>query len=232
MAIKLPEKTWFTFHELMERWQCTENDIRRLVIEQSLIPSIRTGQKMTYPDWKLAPSGDFEPSGRLGENSPLGYAIEFTVLNHWLYLRKPLRISTFDCQFRLATFRRDDPEPKNEYEVTGEGMLWSWIPEVMTLNDVIESAAFLLEEVARFETHHTKQDQQKISEVPLQTKERNTLLTIIAVLCKDAGYDHTKHAKTAGLILSTAAKMGIEIGETTIEGHLKKIPDALATRMK
>ena len=187
---------------------------------------------MTYPDWKLAPSGDFEPSGRLGEDSTLGYAIEFTVLNHWLYLRKPLRISTFDCQFRLATFRRDDPEPKNEYEVTGEGMLWSWIPEVMTLNDVIESAAFLLEEVARFETHHTKQDQQKISEVPLQTKERNTLLTIIAVLCKDAGYDHTKHAKTAGLILSTAAKMGIEIGETTIEGHLKKIPDALATRMK
>ena len=67
---------------------------------------------------------------------------------------------------------------------------------------------------------------------PPGTIERNTLLTIIAALCKDAGYDHTKHAKTAGLIQSTADKMGVSIGETTIEGHLKKIPDALATRMK
>lgn len=67
---------------------------------------------------------------------------------------------------------------------------------------------------------------------PLATRERDTLLTIIAALCKDAGHDYTKHAKTAGLIQSTAAKMGVSIGETTIEGHLKKIPDALGTRMK
>ena len=72
----------------------------------------------------------------------------------------------------------------------------------------------------------------KASDKPVSTRERNTLLIIIAALCKDAGYDHTKHAKTAGLILSTAVKMGVSIGETTIEGHLKKIPDALATRMK
>lgn len=67
---------------------------------------------------------------------------------------------------------------------------------------------------------------------PLGTIERNTLLTIIAVLCKEAKLDYTKHAKIAGLIESAAAKMGVDIGETTIEGHLKKIPGALATRMK
>lgn len=67
---------------------------------------------------------------------------------------------------------------------------------------------------------------------PLSTRERDTLLTIIAALCKDAGYDYTKHAKTAGLIQSTASKMGVSIGETTIENHLKKIPDALGVRMK
>lgn len=66
----------------------------------------------------------------------------------------------------------------------------------------------------------------------LKDRERNTLLTIIAVLCKEAKLDHTKSAKAAGLIQSTAAEMGISIGETTIEGHLKKIPDALGTRMK
>ena len=67
---------------------------------------------------------------------------------------------------------------------------------------------------------------------PLDTRERNTLLTIIAALCNEAKIDHTKPAKAAGLIQSTAARRGVAIGETPIEGHLKKIPDALATRMK
>jgi len=70
------------------------------------------------------------------------------------------------------------------------------------------------------------------AEKPLTNKERNTLLTIIAALCKEAKIDYTKPAKAAGLIQSTAALMQVSIGETTIEGYLKKIPDALATRMK
>jgi hypothetical protein len=67
---------------------------------------------------------------------------------------------------------------------------------------------------------------------PLKERERTTLLTIIAALCKEAKIDYTKPAKAAGLIQGTAALMQVSIGETTIEGHLKKIPDALATRMK
>ena len=39
MAIKLPERNSFTFAELMERWQCTENDVRHLIIEKTLVPS-------------------------------------------------------------------------------------------------------------------------------------------------------------------------------------------------
>ncbi|UVH54707.1 hypothetical protein NWF24_17830 [Variovorax paradoxus] len=66
----------------------------------------------------------------------------------------------------------------------------------------------------------------------IHPKVQKTLLTIIAVLCKEAKLDYSKPAKTAGLIRSTAEGMGISIGETTIEGHLKKIPDALETRMK
>ncbi len=69
-------------------------------------------------------------------------------------------------------------------------------------------------------------------ERPLSTRERNTLLCLIAVLCKEAKLDYKTAAKTAGLIESTAAGMGVFIGESTIEAHLKKIPDALATRMK
>lgn len=67
---------------------------------------------------------------------------------------------------------------------------------------------------------------------PLSNRERDTLLTIIAVLCKEAGYDYNRHAKTAGNIHGTAAEMGISIGESTVESHLKRIPNALGTRIK
>ena len=87
-------------------------------------------------------------------------------------------------------------------------------------------------EVARVEAFGEGQSESKNTEKPLSNRERDTLLTIIAALCKDAGYDHTKAAKTAVLIQSTAATMGVSIGETTIEGHLKKISVALANRMK
>ena len=70
------------------------------------------------------------------------------------------------------------------------------------------------------------------TEKPLTVKERNTLLTIIAVLCKEAKLDYKKPAKTAGLIKDMAAAMPVSIGETTIENHLKKIPDALGTRTR
>lgn len=69
-------------------------------------------------------------------------------------------------------------------------------------------------------------------ERPLANRERETLLTIIAILCKEAKLDYTKWAKTAGAIQRTSVDMDISIGETTIEGHLKKIPDALRTRTK
>lgn len=71
-----------------------------------------------------------------------------------------------------------------------------------------------------------------VEEKPLATRERNTLLAIIAALCKEAKIDYTKPAKAAGQILHTTDSMGLQIGETTIERHLKKIPDALGTRMK
>ncbi len=71
-----------------------------------------------------------------------------------------------------------------------------------------------------------------LDDKPLGNRERDTLLSIIAALCKEAKLDYTKPAKTAGLIQSTAAGMGISIGETTIENHLKKISNALATRTR
>ena len=112
-------------------------------------------------------------------------------------------------QQSLAKLKEDQPEL---FEV------------VILLQDVLTFEAICIQTEGREKEQHP--------EKPLATTERNTLLTIIASLCKEAKLDYTKHAKTAGLIQSIAAGMGLSIGETTIEGHLKKIPNALAGRMK
>lgn len=70
------------------------------------------------------------------------------------------------------------------------------------------------------------------SDKPLATVERNTLLTIIAVLCSEAKIDYKKPAKAAGSILHQADLLGFKLGETTIESHLKRIPKALESRIK
>ncbi|TAG27494.1 MAG: hypothetical protein EAZ37_04855 [Burkholderiales bacterium] len=69
-------------------------------------------------------------------------------------------------------------------------------------------------------------------EKPLLTRERNTLLLIIAGLCKEAKIDHSKPAKAAEYIKHQLDLMGCSVGETTIEEHLKKIPNALESRSK
>jgi len=71
-----------------------------------------------------------------------------------------------------------------------------------------------------------------IMDRPLRATERNALLSIIAVLCDEAGYDTDRAAKTAGVIKSRADLAGIDLGETTIENHLKKIPDAITRRLR
>lgn len=68
-------------------------------------------------------------------------------------------------------------------------------------------------------------------EKPLAARERDSLLTTIAVLCNQLKFDIQRHAKTAALIKNAAATMGISIGETTIENQLKKCTEAIADRM-
>jgi len=71
-----------------------------------------------------------------------------------------------------------------------------------------------------------------LDETPLSTVERNILLTIIAALCKQQNIPYKTPAKAANLILDLVTRMGARVGETTIEKHLKRIPEALESRMK
>lgn len=95
----------------------------------------------------------------------------------------------------------------------------------------------VLEGFEAFQMNHSPSGLDKsvgdsISEKALTTRERDTLLSIIAVLIHTAKLDYNKPAKTALLIQDFATRMGISIGQRTIEEHLKRIPNAIAGRMK
>lgn len=121
--------------------------------------------------------------------------------------RKQFETPYFDAGYKTRLGNRSDPDqiPRAEYE------------EILLENMILRQGML---------------PPDKTDELPLNTRERNVLLSIIAVLCNRSKYDYTRAAKIAGIIKDDAEEMGIYIGESTIEGHLKKIPDALSSRMR
>lgn len=73
---------------------------------------------------------------------------------------------------------------------------------------------------------------EQLKNKPVGTRQLNTLLTIIAAACEYGKLELKTPAKTAGVIRQTMSGMGVDVGETTIEGYLKEIPTALALKSK
>lgn len=69
-------------------------------------------------------------------------------------------------------------------------------------------------------------------EKSIETRERTTLLTIIAALAKKAGIEVTKHAVAGAAIELLTDAMGARVATRTVQDHLKRIPDALERRRK
>lgn len=65
---------------------------------------------------------------------------------------------------------------------------------------------------------------------PIERRERNTLLLIVAALCKLAKVDVTKASAAATTIENETVRMGARVAARTIENHLKLIPEALEAR--
>ena len=230
MAIIIPIRKYLTYGELRERWQCSDNDLRYVIVTEELKPSVKAFENLTIPSWSFD-DDDIEkviPEGEM-ENAQNGYTLQVRP-NGWLFLQDPKQTGPLACEFRLATHERNPDKPKEVWDIPFAS--WFWLPYPMTIDVLINEAVFMIDEVCRYEAAHDKDAVSEQMKKPIATTERNTLLTIIAALCKEAKLDYTKPAKTAGLIQSTAAGMGLSIGETTIEDHLKKRPNALAGRMK
>jgi hypothetical protein len=69
-----------------------------------------------------------------------------------------------------------------------------------------------------------------IDSKPVESRERSTLLTIIAALAAKAGVDLKRPSKAAVEIESYIAALGATVAARTIENHLKRIPENLERR--
>ena len=76
----------------------------------------------------------------------------------------------------------------------------------------------------------TKEHDAKIDR-PLTTRQRRTLLTVIAAMCKYEGLDPQRRG-VAQRIMEMTDDLGAHIDDGTIAKMLSEIPDALETRMK
>jgi hypothetical protein len=68
------------------------------------------------------------------------------------------------------------------------------------------------------------------AEKPIGGRERNTLLVIVAALCKLAKIDVNRSSAAGKTIESETVAMGARVPSRTIEEHLKRIPEALDAR--
>jgi hypothetical protein len=168
MAIKLPSRNYFTFPELMARWQCTENDLRALIIDEALKPSYFFPPEVIYRVCKLQPNGSVLVE-ELDDEEKFYNTSAF-------YLQTPTQNALFDCQFTLFTRKRTPPKL-----IKGEPGEVYMLEEPLDLNHVLQKGAVMMEELAFVESQLMEQEIDS-SDKPLSTKERNTLLTIVAVL--------------------------------------------------
>ena len=170
MAIIIPKRGYLTFAELRQRWQCTDNDLRYLVVNGELKPSIKATEGMTQPDWDYDPMGDgCVPCGEV-EDGQSGYVLKWCP-EHWLYLQWPNQTSAMDCEFRLAASERNPKRP-NEIWETIDGS-WFWLPKALSMIDIEnEHAFFTMDEVLRYEAAHDQDAPPKLEEKQMATRER------------------------------------------------------------
>ena len=70
----------------------------------------------------------------------------------------------------------------------------------------------------------------RVTEKPVERRERNTLLVMVAALAQLARIDVSKASAASTAIESKTVQMGARVAARTIENHLKRIPEALEGR--
>lgn len=72
-------------------------------------------------------------------------------------------------------------------------------------------------------------DKRLAGDGPIRTRQRRTLLTIIAALCRKSGID-TKSRGANAAIAAATAELGVSVSDDSIRVILEEIPDAVESR--
>lgn len=176
MAFKLPAKTYLSLHDLVTRWECTENDVRDLIVRGELRPSYiinHVAKKVRFylssedvgTYWQSKTVGTYEDDD--GTPRPKLYTTEGAY-----YLLHPDVTSALNCNFWY--FSQDREHVKGEEDINICFMLTrrgEWEHGV-TLDMVFKNGMVMLEELMRFEEPQIENIR---TEKPIETREHNAL---------------------------------------------------------
>ena len=126
-------------------------------------------------------------------------------------------------------------ELDNEEWIPGIGFVSEGIvrwKEFKSAEEFPQGSSFVVRIAAIHEFLERALEPEKSVEKPLGGRERETLLTIIGVLAKEAKIDITEPYKAGGVIAKIAEFEGINLAARTTGDHLKLIPDILENRTK
>jgi hypothetical protein len=243
MAIKFPPRHYFTFAELLQRWECEPNDVRAVITTGALVPAINVERwLLPYIGWKFDPESlDEIPRW------PNFYSLERplrAIGRGWLALHMPRIVAPHDCEFEVLCSALRPWGAPSEEDFPGiksgrpdgvarwgdhPGEFWWDVPAdraPLRLSLIEGQIAFMLTEVARFEAAATNPNGGESNDPqPLGTRERNTLLKVIVALASVAKLSLDEPSKSAEVIATEAAKIGRDLAPRTIAEKLKLARD-------
>jgi hypothetical protein len=168
MAIKLPERNYFKFSELMTRWQCNADDIRYLIINRTLRPSYFVDENVKSEKLVRHESGGVE-------KVPIDYESIYPPRGLF-YLHFLGQRSAFDCTFSAVSPSRQRPDFVAEFED------FYVLDEELPLEQVLEYGVVTMEELAIVERELSGHSENQQPPEKLSSRERTTFLNTIAVM--------------------------------------------------
>ncbi|TAM39968.1 MAG: hypothetical protein EPN61_11795 [Burkholderiaceae bacterium] len=221
MAIKLPQRNYFTFPELMKRWDCEERDLFHLLLDEKLIPSY-----FLNDCFKCFDLAEYEQRTGFDPFDEEPWIPKRCLLHQFIYLVKPRQVSASELFFDvIASTRTCDRSSREPFDFKPTVL----VDRHFLFDDVMREGVVMMSEVALFEGNAGKPDTPAIDDRPLSTTERNALLKlVIGMAVKGYGHDPVATKSYAPKeIADDLAALDISISDDTVRKYLKQAADAV-----
>ncbi|QDL39337.1 hypothetical protein [Rhodoferax sediminis] len=203
--------------ELLQRWKCSERDLKYEVIEGQLRPIIFVSDPEKFTDLENRPT--FGPDEHYHNPADDDDVLGPTFVNRgYLVLRHPIRDGIDSCYFPSFS-RHDEPSPHIASIEFGIPLEKYW-----------SELLFDLPSILRFEAERTEgMTSKQLDEKSLSTRERDTLLKlVIGMAVKGYNYDSAAAKSRAPKeIADDLADLGIGVSDDTVRKYLKQATDTV-----